>query len=144
MKLPRTMGRTGYTPALATLSCGQSLRDWHAMIPLPAGTLRRCLVAAAFAVAFATAGCGGEPAAASASNQSGSGQTATPTSAGQAASGGVADTPANRVDLEHRLHKPWMSMGPPHFDAKLIDVGRFMIHRVRCYDDFMASRLPTP
>jgi hypothetical protein len=50
---------------------------------------------------------------------------------------------AHRVDLEHLLHKRMMSMRPPHFDAKLIDVGRFMIHRVRRYDVFMASWLPT-
>jgi hypothetical protein len=37
-----------------------------------------------------------------------------------------------------------VSMGPPHFDTKLINVVRFMIHGVRRYDVFMASRLPTP
>jgi hypothetical protein len=38
-----------------------------------------------------------------------------------------------------------MLIGSPRFDAKLIDIGgRFMIHRVRRYDVFIASRLPTP
>jgi hypothetical protein len=59
----------------------------------------------------------------------------------------ISESPAcsHRVDLEHRLHKRMMSMGPSHFDAKLIDVvGRFMTHRVRRYDVFIASKLPTP
>jgi hypothetical protein len=56
----------------------------------------------------------------------------------------LVPTGPHRVDLEHRLHKRMMSMGARDFDAELIDAGRLMIHRVRRYDVFMASRLPTP
>jgi hypothetical protein len=73
----------------------QALRDRHAVIPPANPTLRGCLVAAAFTAAIAAAGCGSSAAPAVSSNSSGSTQTATPGAVSQAASGGVADTPAN-------------------------------------------------
>jgi hypothetical protein len=65
------------------------------VIPVPTTTLRLSLVAVGFTAAIAAAGCSSSAAPAVSSNSSGSGQTATPTAAGQADSGGVADTPAN-------------------------------------------------
>jgi hypothetical protein len=58
-------------------------------------TLRASRAAIALASAIAAAGCGSAGAPSSNSSGSGSVQTATPSAAGSAASGGVADTPSN-------------------------------------------------
>jgi hypothetical protein len=73
----------------------RALRDSQAVIPPATRTLRGSVVAAAFTAAIAASGCGSAGAPAVSSNSSGSNQTATPSAAGHAASGGVADTPAN-------------------------------------------------
>ena len=58
----------------------------------PSLPLRRLLVAVGFLAAVTAAGCGSSAAPVTSSNSSGSTQTATPGTAGQAATGGVADT----------------------------------------------------
>jgi hypothetical protein len=93
MKRHVLMGRRGCAATPSAL-LRQSVRDRHAVIRR-ATTLRLSLVAVGFTAAIAAAGCGGSAPPAVSSNPSGSSQTATPTAAGQAASGGVADTPSN-------------------------------------------------
>lgn len=65
------------------------------MITPATSALRLFLVGVGFTAAIAAAGCGSAAAPAASSSSSGSTQAATPSAAGQAASGGVADTPAN-------------------------------------------------
>ncbi len=65
------------------------------MIPLATHTLRGACLAVACTAALAATGCGSSTVPAVTSNSTGSAPTATPTAAGQANTGGVADTPAN-------------------------------------------------
>jgi hypothetical protein len=73
----------------------ESVRDRDSLIRRATTVLRLSLVAVGFTAVIAVAGCGSSAAPAGSSNSSGSSHTATPTAAGQASSGGVADTPAN-------------------------------------------------
>jgi hypothetical protein len=94
MTAPPSPG-AGRLHCIASALLRQSARDRHALIPPAITAVRGSLLVLGFTAAITAAGCGSSAAPAVSSNSSGSSQTATPGTAGPAASGGVADTPPN-------------------------------------------------
>jgi hypothetical protein len=92
--VPRSR-RAGRLHRVACALVRRSMRTRGGAIPPATTTLRRFLAAVGLTAALAASACGSSTAPAVSSNPSGSNHTVAPSAAGQADTGGVADTPDN-------------------------------------------------